>query len=51
MNGIISSFDTSKASVHDIHYLKDIKHQLSNCVRLADKGYLSSEGQSDLFVI
>ena len=37
------------ASVHDIHYLKDIKHQLKNCTLLADKGYLSLNYQIDLF--
>lgn len=51
VNGVISSFDLSKASVHDIHYLKDIKSQLSDCVLLADKGYLSATQQLDLFEI
>ena len=49
VNGVISSFDISKASVHDIHYLKDIKSQLSDCMLLADKGYLSAKQQLDLF--
>lgn len=49
VNGIISSFDISKASVHDIHYLKDIKNQMSDCTLLGDKGYLSAEYQLDLF--
>ena len=39
----------SPASVHDIHYLKDIREQLSDCTLLGDKGYLSSEMQIDLF--
>src|SRR5690606_23889993 len=43
------SIDLSPAPVHDIHYLKDIKSQLSDCVLLGDKGYLSSEIQTDLF--
>jgi len=47
--GVFESVDISKASVHDIHYLKDIKHQLKNCVLLADKGYLSLNYQIDLF--
>jgi len=47
--GVFESVDISKASVHDIHYLKDIKHQLKDCVLLADKGYLSSNYQIDLF--
>lgn len=49
VNGIISSFDISKASLHDINYLHDVKLQLSDCVLLGDRGYLSSEFQLDLF--
>jgi Transposase DDE domain. len=49
VNGVFQSVDLSPASVHDIHYLKDIKDQLSNCTLLGDKGYLSSEIQIDLF--
>ena len=49
VNGVIGNFDLSKASVHDIHYLKDIKNQMKDCVLLADKGYLSSKYQLDLF--
>lgn len=47
--GVFESVDISKTSVHDIHYLKDIKHQLNDCVLLADKGYLSANYQIDLF--
>ena len=49
VQGVFKSLDISKASVHDIHYLKDVKHQLSNCVLLGDKGYLSKHYQIDLF--
>ncbi len=49
VEGVFKSFDISKASVHDIHYLKDIKNQLTNCVILGDKGYLSADYQLDLF--
>lgn len=49
INGVFESIDITKASVHDIHYLKDIKSQLSDCVLLGDKGYLSSKYQLDLF--
>jgi uncharacterized membrane protein len=42
--------DMSKASVHDVYYLTDIKHShLSNCRLIGDKGYLSKEHQLDLF--
>ncbi len=49
VEGVFKSFDLSKASVHDIHYLKDIKNQFDNCVILGDKGYLSADYQLDLF--
>jgi hypothetical protein len=39
----------TKASVHDIHYLQDLKHQLSDCNVPGDKDYLSGEVQPDLF--
>ncbi|OPB94411.1 transposase [Elizabethkingia ursingii] len=48
VNGIFQSVDLSPASVHDIHYLKDIREQLSDCTLLGRKGYLSSEMQIDL---
>ena len=31
LSGVIHSFDLTKASVHDIHYLKDVKVDYSNC--------------------
>lgn len=49
INGVFQSFDLSPASVHDIHYMRDIKAQLSDCVLLGDKGYLSQQVQLDLF--
>jgi hypothetical protein len=50
VRGVFSSMDMSKASVHDVYYLNDIKHsQLSNCRIIGDKGYLSKEHQLDLF--
>lgn len=49
ISGVFQSFDLSPASVHDIHYLQDIKLQMSDCVLLGDKGYLSQSVQLDLF--
>lgn len=49
IEGVFQSFDLTPASVHDIHYLKDIKSQLSDCVLLGDRGYLSQTIQLDLF--
>lgn len=49
ISGVFQSFDLTPASVHDIHYLKDIKEQMSDCVILGDKAYLSSTIQLNLF--
>jgi hypothetical protein len=50
VKGVFQAMDLSKASVHDIHYLNDIKHSgLNNCILIGDKGYLSSAYQTDLF--
>lgn len=49
-NGVFHSMDLSKASVHDIHFLNDVKHSgLNNCTLIGDKGYLSKTYQLDLF--
>ena len=49
ISSVFQSFDISPASVHDIHYLQDIKLQMSDCVLLGDRGYLSTTQQLDLF--
>ncbi len=49
ITGVFHSLDITKAEVHDIHFLKNIKQQLSDCVVLGDKGYLSETIQLDLF--
>lgn len=37
------------ASVHDIHYLNDVRWEYHDCMMLGDKGYLSAEIQKNLF--
>lgn len=49
VSGVFQSIDITPASVHDIQYLKDVKLQLSDCVLLADMGYLSAQYQLNLF--
>jgi len=50
VRGVVNSFQLSKASVHDLHFLDEIKTgTLNNCVLLGDKGYISKEQQTDLF--
>ena len=49
VQGVFKSVEISKASVHDIHYLKDMKTQLFDFVLIGDKGYLNREQQLELF--
>ena len=50
VRGVFQSMDITKASVHDVHYLSEVKKSgLSMCTLIADKGYLSSTYQLDLF--
>ena len=35
--------------VHDVHFLKNIKQQISHCVMLEYRGYLSESIQLELF--
>ncbi len=49
INGIFHSLEITKAEVHDVHFLKNIKQQMADCVLLGDRGYLSESIQLDLF--
>ena len=49
LSGVIHSFDLTKASVHDINYLKDVKYDYHDCGIFGDRGYISASMQLDLF--
>ena len=49
VSGMIHSYDLSKASVHDLHYMKDVKWQYHDCSIYGDKGYIGADVQLDLF--
>ncbi len=49
ITGVFHSLEITKAEVHDIHFLKNIKEQMTDCVLLGDRGYLSQSIQLDLF--
>ena len=50
VNGIFHSMDLTKASVHDVNVLKEIKYgNMSNATLVGDKGYISKEVKIDLF--
>ena len=51
IRGVIHSFDMTAASVHDIHYLNDVRWEYHDCMMLGDKGYLSAEVQKNLFEV
>lgn len=48
-SGVIESLDITKASVHDVHYLQDVKQLFRNCIITGDKGYIGREQQINLF--
>ena len=48
-SGVIHSYDLSKASVADLHYMKDVKHTYHDCSIYGDKGYIGADVQLDLF--
>jgi hypothetical protein len=49
ISGVIHSFDLTKASVHDINYLNDVKQSFHNCTIIGDRGYIGKEMQLNLF--
>lgn len=51
ITGVFTSVDFTPASVHDIHFLHDIKTQMKDkdSILLGDRGYLSAKIQLDLF--
>ena len=48
-NGVFHSVELTRASVRDTTFLQEMNSQLSDCVLIGDKGYLSSSLQLDLF--
>ena len=49
LKGVFQAIDLTPANVHDIHYLNDLRDELSDCTLLGDKGYLSATVQLSLF--
>ena len=50
IKGVFHSMDLTKASIHDVSYLKEIESSgMSNATLIGDKGYLSKQVQIDLF--
>lgn len=50
VKGVFQSMDVTKASVHDVHYLKQVGNtDMKNATLIGDKGYLGKQIQIDLF--
>ena len=49
LNGVVHSYDLSKASVHDLNYMKDVRWEYHDCNIYGDKGYIGADVQLDLF--
>ena len=49
IRSVIHSYDITAASVHDLHYLNDVRWVYHDCMMLRDKGYLSADIQQNLF--
>ena len=49
INGTITSFNLSKANMHDIEYLQDIRNSYAGSILLGDRAYLSDPLQLELF--
>lgn len=39
--GVIETCELSKASVHDVHYLKDVGNTYKDCTIIGDRGYIN----------
>jgi len=49
VSGVFQSIDITKASVHDVQFLKNNKQLMTDCVIPGNRGYLSATIQLDLF--
>lgn len=49
IDGVFTDFDLTQASIHDIHFLKNIRSLYENYTVLGDKGYLNIDYLRDLF--
>lgn len=46
--GVIQSLDLTRASVHDVYFLQDVKNNFKDCMIIGDKGYISKEIKAEL---
>lgn len=48
-SGVIQHLDLSKASTHDIHFLKDVGNTFKDCIITGDRGYIGKAIHSELW--
>jgi hypothetical protein len=48
-SGVIQVLDLTKASVHDVHFLKDVSNNLKNCLITGDRGYINEKTKTNLW--
>jgi hypothetical protein len=49
-SGVIQALDLTKASVHDVHLLKDLKYKFKDCIITGDRGYINKPISEELKV-
>ena len=50
VKGVFYSMNLTKASVHDVHYLKEVANtKMKNATLIGDKGYIAKQIKTDLF--
>lgn len=47
-SGVIQAMDLTKASIHDVQFLKDVKHSFKDCQIIGDRGYISKPLKQEL---
>ena len=49
LSGVMHSYDITKANVHDVNYLNDVKYDYHHCTIIGDRVYISKSIQLNLF--
>lgn len=48
-SGVLQSLNLTKASIHDVNYLNDVRSVFKNCIITGDRGYISKEWKERLW--
>lgn len=47
-SGVIEKVELTKASIHDVHFLKDIGNEFKDCTIIGDRGYINKKMHEEL---